>query len=197
MIGKIKGAFVRETEPQIAKYLASFDLASLYPSMMRAFNISPETKGPKRDDISVERLLTYGIPDDVDQNFTLCANGQTFRKDKRGFMPEILDFLYEERKKAKAKKFEYKQKYTETKDETDKELSVTWGHRDQVFKVLLNSFFGAVASKTFLFFDKDVGEAITLTGQYVSRKMGDEMVRYLNKPSNQKRLIQEFEKKYG
>jgi DNA polymerase elongation subunit (family B) len=41
---KYDGAFVKEPNPGLYKYIIDIDIASLYPSIMRMLNLSPETK---------------------------------------------------------------------------------------------------------------------------------------------------------
>jgi DNA polymerase elongation subunit (family B) len=49
---KYEGAFVKDPKPGMYEWVVTYDFASLYPTTMRQFNISPETYLGKRDDLS-------------------------------------------------------------------------------------------------------------------------------------------------
>lgn len=107
----IKGAFVKEPAPGLYNWVTSFDLDSMYPSLMIQYNISPETlvNSPgvlfDIDKVLAERPdLSYLH----EQNITLGQAGFHFRRDKTGFLPAILKTMYMERVAYKAQAAEYK-----------------------------------------------------------------------------------------
>lgn len=84
-----EGAFVFKPEPSISKWVLGLDYASLYPSTIRQFNLSPETymfknKSYIRNDNEIK-----------------TSSGSVFTKDVEGFMPRILTHFYNERKRHK------------------------------------------------------------------------------------------------
>ena len=79
----IKGGYVRESVPGIYDYILILDFKSLYPSMMRSFNIDP---------------YSY-VPDCNGKNLVKAPNGACF-KNQDGILPEILENLFSEREKA-------------------------------------------------------------------------------------------------
>ncbi len=83
------GGYVMNPKPGIYDYVLVFDFKSLYPSIMRTFNIDPLMFRNKK---AHESLIT-------------APNGAMFSK-KKGILPEILDGLWEEREKARKKKDE-------------------------------------------------------------------------------------------
>ncbi len=85
----IKGGFVKESLPGIYDYILVLDFKSLYPSMMRTFNIDP---------------YSY-VPDCKGKNLIKAPNGACFRNDN-GILPEILTRFYHEREKARKEKDE-------------------------------------------------------------------------------------------
>jgi DNA polymerase elongation subunit (family B) len=108
----LPGAFVKKPDPGIYDWIVTGDLASLYPHLIMQYNISPETlvvKGNKKEQlinynedgnqIVSEKLLNREVmPND---GLTLAANGFHFRKDKKGFLPEIMEKIYNDRKIVK------------------------------------------------------------------------------------------------
>ena len=84
-----EGAFVFKPDPGIHKWVLGLDYASLYPSTIRQFNISPETFMFK--DKAYNRT----------SNEIKCASGAVFSKETDGFMPKILSHFYAERKRHK------------------------------------------------------------------------------------------------
>jgi len=124
------GAFVLTPTPNAYGWVSSIDLASLYPSVIRAINISPETHmfqcENNRDDFVkvVEQseddiTLTY-IPENTcitmkgfevyemlrDMNYTISAYGSIF-DEKLGLIPEVLKEWYQQRKDLKGKSKEW------------------------------------------------------------------------------------------
>lgn len=103
------GAYVKESQPGLFKDVVSLDVNSLYPSVIRMLNISPETLVQKIVDPSiqnqqlVEQLKNSELKNyskHKENDFTLSANGQFFRKDKKGMIPEIMENLIKKRKEA-------------------------------------------------------------------------------------------------
>lgn len=84
-----EGAFVYNPIPGIYKNVASFDFASLYPSIMRQFNISFENF------LFKDKLYTP-TEDEIK-----CSSGAVFKADKEYLLPKLLTDFYNQRKKAK------------------------------------------------------------------------------------------------
>jgi len=84
-----EGAFVFDPIPDMYPWVASFDYASLYPSIMRQFKIS------------IENLLTKDINYKPTANQIKCVSGAIFDKTVEPLLPEILTNYYGQRKDAK------------------------------------------------------------------------------------------------
>lgn len=100
------GAFVKEPLIGMHKWVGCFDVASLYPNLIRMFNISPETLVREESEaVSVDGFLNrkYDLDFLKANNMTLAANGCLFRKQIVGFLPKLMTRLYEERKIYKKK----------------------------------------------------------------------------------------------
>ena len=103
---QIEGAFVKEPVPGQYKWIASVDAASLYPTIIMQYNMSPETmlNIPMRQ-VTVDGLLNkeYDLSDLKDKKYGMTANGQYFRNDVEGLFPEIVSKQFADRKMYKKK----------------------------------------------------------------------------------------------
>ncbi len=101
------GAYVKDPIIGFHDWVVSFDATSLYPTCILLNNLSPDTiveKIPKEySTTNINDLLekTKDLSYLKIHNLCLAANGSLFRKDKLGFMPELIGELFEERKKFK------------------------------------------------------------------------------------------------
>jgi DNA polymerase elongation subunit (family B) len=102
--GQYAGAFVKEPHVGMHKWVMSFDLNSLYPHLIMQYNISPDTF-IENDwvDITVDEILD-GKTNTNDN--CMAANGRLFRRDRQGFLPEMMDRMYSDRVVAKKKMLE-------------------------------------------------------------------------------------------
>jgi DNA polymerase elongation subunit (family B) len=107
--GEFEGAWVKEPVPGFYGWTMSFDFASLYPSIIRQWNMSPETIVGVAPEMNVETYLkacnTQYRPT-LDGDFTIAANGAMFRKDKLGIVPEVVKVVLDGRKIAKREMLE-------------------------------------------------------------------------------------------
>jgi DNA polymerase elongation subunit (family B) len=191
-----EGAYVKE--PQVGKHdwVASFDLNSLYPHLLMQYNLSPETLiepsdyTPEMRDIisqgvSVDKLLNKQVDTTKLKNVTLTPNGQFFRTDVRGFIPQMMEEMYEDRKKFKKLMIEAEKKYQVENDPIKKnELENTiarYNNLQLAKKVGLNSAYGAMGSQYFRFYDLRLALAVTLAGQLSIRWIESKLNSYLNK----------------
>ena len=132
---KIKGGAVIEPEPGLYEYVSCCDFKSLYPSLIISFNMSPETLGG-------EMKLENGV------SFT--------NKRGKGIIPQLLEELFklrQEWKKEMVKHVRGTQKYKE------------FYSKQYALKVLMNSFYGALASPIFRLYRREIGDSITFMGR--------------------------------
>ena len=89
---KFEGAYVKDPQVGMHKWVMSFDLNSLYPHLIMQYNISPETLygQDKVKDMSVDKLLDRKVDTSILKGVTLTPNGALFKTDKQGFLPEIM-----------------------------------------------------------------------------------------------------------
>jgi DNA polymerase elongation subunit (family B) len=179
---KYAGAYVKEPIPGKYDWVVSFDLNSLYPHLIMQYNISPETLlEEKHPSVTVEKILNRQIKFDDYSDYAVCANGAMYRKDVRGFLPELMEKMYGERKIFKKKMLEAKQQYekTPTKD-LEKEIA-RCNNIQMAKKISLNSAYGAIGNQYFRYFKLANAEAITLSGQVSIRWIENKMNLYLNR----------------
>ena len=182
---KYAGAYVKEPKPGSYDWVVSFDLNSLYPHLIMQYNISPETlRETRHPSASVERLLKQEIG--IDGDYAVCANGAQFRKDVRGFLPELMEKIYSERVIFKKKMLQAKQEYENNpSNKLTKEIA-RCNNIQMAKKIQLNSAYGAIGNNYFRYYKLENAEAITLSGQVSIRWIENRMNQYLNKLLNSK-----------
>lgn len=192
------GAYVKDPINGFHNWVASFDVNSEYPSVIMGSNISPETiiqpdnySGAMRSiissNVSVDKLLdrTMDLSSLKEDDVCLTANGQFYRRDKQGFMPEMVEKMFNDRKVYKRAMLDAETQY---ENETDKAKKAELKKKIAKFKnlqlskkVSLNSLYGALGSKYFRFFDLRNAIAITTTSQLSIRWIERSLNDYLRK----------------
>ena len=179
---KYAGAYVKEPKPGKYDWVVSFDLNSLYPHLIMQYNISPETLLENRHpSATVDKLLNQEITFEMYSDYAVCANGAMFRKDVKGFLPELMEKMYNERVIFKKRMLKAKQEYEKTKNpELIKEIA-RCNNVQMAKKIALNSAYGAIGNQYFRYYKLANAEAITLSGQVSIRWIENKMNAYLNK----------------
>ena len=191
-----EGAYVKDPQVGMHNYVASFDLNSLYPHLMMQYSISPENLVEVADyDDTMRRIISEGVTVDklinkeIDlselKGVTITPNGQFFRTDKQGFLPKMLEEMYEDRKKFKKMMLVAKQEYENITDESKREevrnRISRYDNLQLAKKVSLNSAYGALGSQYFRFYDLRMALAVTLAGQLSIRWIEKKINLYMNK----------------
>lgn len=130
---RIKGGYVMESKPGLYENIIVLDFKSLYPSIIRTFNIDPYSFA--------------GVRKKKGQ-FIMAPNNACFRNE-HGIMPAIIQNLWEWREKAGKEKNEVAR---------------------YAIKILMNSFFGSLASPACRFFNLDIANSITNFGQFIVKE---------------------------
>lgn len=191
------GAYVKEPEPGLYHWVASFDLNSLYPHLIMQYNISPEKfvePANWTDDmrqlisknvVSIDNMLDQSVDTSSLNEVTLTPNGQFFRTDEQGFLPRIMEAMYDDRTKYKKKALEAKkalEKETDPNKRNDLVRQIArFNNLQMAKKVSLNSAYGALGNEYFRFFDIRQASAITTAGQLSIRWIEKKLNRYLNR----------------
>ena len=192
---RFEGAYVKDPQIGMHHWVASFDLDSLYPHLMMQYNISPETLINPEDytsemrsiissGVSVDKLIDKKLDLSRLKDVTLTPNGQFFRTDKQGFLPKMLEDMYEDRKKFKKLMLKAKQDYeNETDDSKKYEIEkriARYNNLQLAKKVGLNSAYGAMGSQYFRFYDLRQAIAVTTAGQLSIRWIEKKLNLYMN-----------------
>ena len=101
---KYEGAYVKDPQVGMHNWIVSFDINSLYPHLIMQYNISPEKIIEMRPKgMTVNNLLEKKIDLDYlkSQDTCITPNGAVFKRDNAGFLPRLLDKMYQDRVKYK------------------------------------------------------------------------------------------------
>ena len=180
------GAFVKDPIPGLYEWVFDEDMASLYPSIIRTLNISPETKVGRVDNwdevkndfwtdgySSANAKIRSGAKHVLipimefrqwllDNKFTVSSIGVVYDYSKGGLIPSILETWMGERE-------EYRGLAKKYGKEGNADMSKFFDSRQHTMKIVNNSLYGALGAPGFRFHDLDNAESITLTGQQVIR----------------------------
>lgn len=169
------GGYVKEPHIGMHEWIMGFDANSLYPNIIIQYNMSPETYVPHFTipNVSPAKILETFKIEVPDKNFAVAANGSCYRKDKKGIIPEIVEELYAKRVKIKETMLKYQMELekvdcTNAAEKLRLDRLIARVETEQMaIKILLNALFGAQSNKYFRYFNLDLAEGITMTGQLV------------------------------
>jgi len=196
------GAYVKDPITGMHDWVVSLDLNSLYPHLIMQYNISPETKINQDKDYMITPNSVLGEQSDhfkkalkshTDKNYSVAANGTCYQREHQGFLPSLMEKLYKERKMYKKKMIKCQKERQKVgrlnmptlgkgalANKLDKEIA-KYNNFQLVRKIQLNSAYGAVGNEWSRYFDVDMAEAITLSGQLSIRWIADRLNAFLNK----------------
>lgn len=176
--GEIEGAYVKEPVPGMYGWTISFDFASLYPTIIRQWNMSPEKLiGVASMDVAEFISLDECLPEFLDKNVSVAANGAMFSREEMGIIPEVVKVVVDGRKIAKKQMISLEQK----QDDSLKSQIASLNGKQMAFKILANALYGALGNAGFRYYDRRIAEAITLTGQACNKHAEKSMNGYMNK----------------
>ena len=181
-----EGGYVKDPQCGVHDWVASFDVNSLYPNIIVQWNMSPETIMFGRHDhrVSPDSILEGYIPEKTE--FGVCGSGQMFSNQKQGFMPKIIEEMYNERVTVKQMMLASKRELEIADPANKQEIYrierdiARYENQQNSVKILLNSLYGALGNKYFRYFTMEIAEGITLSGQMLIR-WGEKAVNdYIN-----------------
>jgi len=179
----IDGAYVLLPQVGLHEKVGSIDIGSLYPNGIRTINISPETIRGQFDgnvmdaeDIFFETFKELTLRLDSGevivkpasewkewlkrQKWSISGYGTVFDQSYVGIIPTIITGWIATRKKYQALK-----KEAEAKGDDD--YAEYCDRLQYVFKIKLNSLYGALTNLYFRFYDLRMGESTTGTGRMI------------------------------
>ena len=184
------GAYVKEVNPGLYKNIISFDATSLYPSIIMQFNISPdtiETKGSGwvADSFLIENnsSLDEYIKSATANGRCMSATGSSFRMDKKGFIPILIERTFNQRQEAKKEMISL-EKSKELNGDPDGSLTariISLKIKESVKKILANSFYGCLGNPGFVYSSPELATAVTMTGQLVIKTAEKSIQAYFKK----------------
>ncbi len=149
-VGKVKeygGGLVWLKEPGVYENVAYLDFQSMYPSIIKEWNISPETV-------------------DVDGGEVIEVEGvrHTILRDKKGVIPQIVeDFL--------SKRLELKKKLKELKGSERIRVDA----QQHALKVLINAMYGYMGWSGASYYNRGAAELIASLARHYIKKVRDEL----------------------
>jgi DNA polymerase I len=145
----LKGGFVLEPDKRLHSYVAVFDFKSMYPSIIRTYNVCPTTilKGVEVEGAIMSPLGTKFTPKEL----------------RSGIIPGILEGLMDKRQVVrKAMK--------SVKDPAKKRLL---NAEQYALKIMANAFYGHMGYARARIYDLDIANTITFTGRHMIQKTKD------------------------
>lgn len=186
--GKVEGAYVKDPQVGMHDWVVSFDLNSLYPHLIMQYNISPETFvrdvgfKPTIDDIIEGLYNDTDLKDFMNKhNVTACGSGAMYTKNTQGFLPKLMENMYNDRVVWKKRMIKAKKAYEKAPTEDLVKEIARCNNMQMAKKIQLNSAYGALGNQYFRFFDTKYAESITLSGQLSIKWMEKHINVYLNK----------------
>lgn len=195
----ILGGYVKDPVPGMYKWVVSLDLNSLYPHIIMQYNISPETylgwvpeEGECENKEQAEARVIRALNGQMneyrdymsDRNVVISANMCMFSREKQGFLPALMQKMYNDRVVYKNQMIEAKKAY-ETASKQDKvqlEKDIArFNNLQMAKKIQLNSGYGALANVWNRWFKREFAEGITSSAQLTTRWIEIKLNGYLNK----------------
>lgn len=195
----ILGGYVKDPQVGGHKWVVSLDLNSLYPHIIMQYNISPDTyvgvfpdapihlsEGADKAEPLVLMMEKGYLNAErhkylTDNDLTCTANMRTFTRSKQGFLPALMEKMYNDR-------VVYKNQMIEAKKQLEQEKSVQlekdvarYNNLQMAKKIQLNSGYGALANIYNRWYRADFAEAITSCGQLTTRWIEGKLNELLNK----------------
>ena len=195
------GGYVKEPLRGKHRWVASFDVNSMYPHIIMSNNMSLETISDVKLDVSVQGLLNKEIDLSAakEQNLAVAGNGCCFKRDKLGLSAFLMDYFYNKRVETRAVLRKAKTRLDELQHVQDKpadfenrvgelQFSISaLDNKQQALKILINSFYGAAANQYFRYANLKIAEGVTLTGQiaiqWVAQRLNN-AINIANKTTN-------------
>lgn len=177
---EFEGAYVKDPIPGMYGWVVSFDFASLYPNIIRQWNMSPETITSTVVDMNVDKMVDM-VEYSRDSKMSVAANGSTYSIAKEGILPKLMSEMLEGRKVAKKEMLKLEDEFQKTKNNDLTPRISALNNKQMALKILANSAYGAVSNAGFRYYDIRIAEAITLTGQAADKLLEKELNIFLNK----------------
>ena len=151
----------------------TLDAASLYPSQIRTFNISPETYQRRWNSGLLEPeddgpFTKVGEPEDFDRSVSIASPAGYLFDREFGVIPSLVDYLVTWRNQIR------KGRMAEITDHESSEYKNLYYIQYSV-KTMANGLYGVLGSPMFRFYSTALAEAITIGGHHLIRTVAELM----------------------
>jgi uracil-DNA glycosylase family 4 len=203
--GNLLGAYVKTPKGGLFQYVVDFDFTSLYPNLIRTYNIGPDTYISRVDedyafnwlyrkdivknkDVTMytnvlENEIVNTIPYNTFEEFMkdkiMTVNGCIYlsHKQKKSILHNIVTELLEQR-------VIYKNKMKDATKNKDTQKRETYNNYQLAFKVLANSIYGALGFNFSRYFNIHMARSITISGReaikWCAINIDDEVIKLTN-----------------
>ena len=158
-----KKRYKEDDDPETGSILWEGLFGSLeYSSVMnqdRGTMITIDYHDGRSEEMSAAEI--WKIIFDSNKPYILSANGTIFSYETEGVIPGLLTRWFSDRKVMQKK----------LKESTTQEDREYWDKRQLVRKILLNSAYGALLNEHCRFYDKRIGQSVTLSGRQIVKHM--------------------------
>lgn len=187
----IQGGYVKDPQVGFHEWVVSWDFDSLYPHIAMMLNISPDTFVEMNVQGSVDMIIEKGFSSEFQKhiknnNLSVALNGATFTRNKVGFFSDLMKTMYQDRLKYKKLLSDTKKQYQKNPSDELKKKMAKYNAFQYAKKIQLNSAYGALANSFYRWYNNDLAEAITMTGQYCIRYIEKRMNQHLNQKNKTK-----------
>ena len=110
----------------------------------------------------------------------MTPNGALFKTNVKGFLPELMEDMYNDRVIYKKKMLEEKQQYEDTKEPSLLKKISKYDNIQMARKIALNSAYGAIGNQYFRYYSLAMAEAVTTSGQLSIRWIENKVNEYMN-----------------
>lgn len=185
------GAYVKEPLKGRYDWVVSYDLASLYPHLILQYNLSPDTLLPGIDDnMSIDAVLE-GKYRNTSTEYIVAANGARYKRNVKGVLPTLIEFVYNDRVKYKKLKLQAEQEYENSPTEELKNLISKYDNIQMAKKISINSAYGVLGNPYFRYYSTVIAESITTSGrlsikwiekcvnEFINKKLKTDNVDYI------------------
>lgn len=162
---KYVGAYVIPPNVGMHTDVGVFDFKSLYPSMIRSFNISPETHVTDKSEESLMRLEQICVCPEVETNRGV-RGGAIYRTDREGTISQLFSQTTERR--GQYQKLQ-KKRIEEVKSKDDP-LVRLYDNMAYAWKSLGLSMYGVIGHVGSRYYDVEMAESITISGQHFIKR---------------------------
>lgn len=200
---KFPGAYVYESPGGLFEgLLCDFDFTSLYPSIIRTFNIGNDSYIGKIDE-DIARAYIFSKKSLSNKQFDIIIDPIHNTKKTKITLAVLEKFLAKYQGQVSiigtifcghdlhssincdmlamlmSSRKAYKKKMLQAKEDGDVQMTIEYNAKQLAFKILANSLYGVLGNEHWRFYCPNLGKTITLTGQEMLKYSATRMYDYM------------------